>query len=228
MKKLCIIFILICNIAYGRDYLSRLTRLEYDSSNNLIKVVEFNKNNEQIHEIEYIYDDKNKILKYRYDGKYKVFFTYNSSGRIESIEYYYGLYKFYYKEDRIQYYDLINNYPESGRYYIFAKEPVYNLSRYGFLTASVVKNGDIILLKPDHESFNYSNFSPNIKVDKNGYIIEKAWGDQRDAESHIKYFTYDSNGNLIEVKAIKKVKVFSAFFQGMTYLFAVMLGGYKN
>ena len=52
--------------------------------------------------------------------------------------------------------------------------------------------------------------------------------DQRGVESHVKYFTYDSKGNLIEVKAIKKVKVFSAFFQGMTYLFAVMSGGYKN
>ena len=227
MKKILILFFIVLNVTFGANRLSRITKLEYDKENNLIKIVEFNGEKSKIHEIEYVYDNQNRILKYMYNGKEEVFFKYNENGQIEQIKNYYGIYNFSYEKGVVKFYNLINDRNDSGRYYIISKDPIFELSQYDFLITVVNRNGKITLLKPSSERFNYSNSTPNIKTNKNGDVIEKRWGSKKDSQNNIKYFTYDSNGNLIEVKSIEKIKVVRSFVEGIGYIFSIMLHGYS-
>lgn len=230
MKKIILIFTLIINMAFGKDILRRVTKFEYDQNNNLIKTQEFNKNKEKIVEINYFYNEKNQIKKYSGTGT-PINFEYNEKNRIKSVKNYFGTYKFYYKNREIEFYDLINSYSEAGRYYIFSREDkektILKISERGFLKSIINKDGDIKLIKPTYETFGYSNQSTEIKKNEKGEVIEKIWGDKKDTEYHVKYFKYDSKGNLIEVKAVNKVKVISSFVNGIMYIFSIMTNGYS-
>lgn len=230
MKKIfsLFFFILILGTVYPKTNLRRITKLEYNKNNNLIKIVEFNQNKSKIHAIEYIYDDENRIIRYVNNGKTQVRFDYNPQGKIKKIVSFYDIYELNYKNGVIISYDLINDMPNGGRYFIFSKEPVLNINPYQFLRFSVVKNGKINVSKVTSETFGYSNQSTEVIKNKRGKIIKKIWGNKKDNEYHVKYFSYDYNGNLIEVKAENKVKIIPSVIEFVLYFFAIMFGGYSN
>lgn len=230
MKKFIylFLFILILGTVYPKTNLRRITKLEYNKNNNLIKIVEFNQNKSKIHTIEYIYDDENRILRYVNNGKIQVRFDYNPQGRIKKIVSFYDIYELNYENGVIRSYDLINDMPNGGRYFSFSKEPVLNINPYQFFRFSVVKNGKINVSKVTSETFGYSNQSTEVIKNKHGEIIKKIWGNKKDNEYHVKYFSYDYNGNLIEVKAVNKVKIIPSVIEFVLYFFAIMFGGYSN
>ena len=230
MKKIILLFLflLVVGTVFPINKLRKITKLEYDKNNNLIRVVESGQTKSKHHETKYIYNDENKVIRYIYNGQEKVFFYYSPQGKIKTIESYYGIYELNYKNGVIKSYDLINNRPEAGKYFIFSEEPVLNINQYRFLVSSVAKNGKVNVSKVTAETFGYSNQLTETIKNKNGKIIEKLWGSRKDNEYHVKYFKYDSYGNLIEVKAVNKVKIVPSLIESVMYIFAIMIGGYNN
>lgn len=204
MKKILLIFVILGVLVYPKTNLRKETRLRYDELSRLIRVNVVDKHGKTVNDTRYHYDERYRVKNYESNSSIGEFY-YDGLDRVRKIIVDSKVYNFYYIEGEISKYQVGDKVEVASRG--DSREVILEIYDGVISSFKIERSGRIRHSKVRYTNFEHLGEQATEKYDEHDRVIRRVWEDKGRKKYHIKYYEYDSRGNIVKVKEVDKTRV---------------------